>query len=97
MVRSDYISQMDKRGVVPLSLAKAKLSELIRSVRQTGEPVTISIDGEPAARITTLNQTPERLSAAEVATFRALMEALNRIPRPTTSFDAVDLISEGRR
>jgi len=80
-----------------LSAAKAGLSEVVRSVRRTGESVVITVDGEPAARIVPIGADPRRLTAAEVATVRALMDALARIPRPSEPFDAVGLLAEGRR
>ena len=80
-----------------LSAAKSGLSEVVRSVRRSGESVVITVDGEPAARIVPIDAEPRRLSAAEVATVRALMDAVARIPRPSGAFDAVGLVAEGRR
>jgi antitoxin (DNA-binding transcriptional repressor) of toxin-antitoxin stability system len=57
----------------------------------------LTIDGEPAARIVPIAVEPRTLSPAEMATVRALMDALGRIPRPTGSFDAVPLVADGRR
>ncbi|MEP6651954.1 MAG: type II toxin-antitoxin system Phd/YefM family antitoxin [Myxococcales bacterium] len=80
-----------------LSQAKSKLSEVVRTVRRTGEPVTITVDGEAAARVVPVDHPRERLTAAEVATVRALTDALFRISRPVDPFDAVGVISDGRR
>jgi prevent-host-death family protein len=80
-----------------LSAAKAGLSEVVRTVRRTGESVEITVDGEPAARIVPIATHPRSLTASEVATVRALMDAVLRIPRPLEPFDAVALIAEGRR
>jgi prevent-host-death family protein len=82
---------------LPLSAAKAKLSEVIRAVRQSGEPVVITIDGEPAAQITPTAAPLRALSGSEVATIRSLMWAIARIPRSNEPFDALALVSEGRR
>ena len=82
---------------IQLSLAKSGLSELVRTVRRTGESVVITVDGEPAAQIAPVEGQPRRLTAREVATVRALMEALVRIPRPSEPFDAGLLVAEGRR
>lgn len=86
-----------KGRTLNLSQAKSRLSEVVRSVRQTGEPVTITVDGEPAARVTRIESAPGRLTAAEVATVRALTAALFRIPRRPETFDAVAAVGEGRR
>lgn len=80
-----------------LSTAKAGLSEVVRRVRRTGETVVITVDGEPAARIVPIEDEPRNLTATEVATVRALMDALPRIPRPSEPFDAVVAVAEGRR
>jgi prevent-host-death family protein len=89
MVRSDR--------TLNLSAAKSGLSDVVRTVRRSGESVVITVDGEPAVRIVPIENDERRLSAAEVATVRALMDAVARIPRPSGKFDAVDLVSEGRR
>ncbi len=82
---------------IQLSQAKSGLSEVVRTVRRTGESVVITVDGEPAAQIAPLEGQPRRLTAPEVATVRALMEALVRIPRPSEPFDAGLVVAEGRR
>jgi prevent-host-death family protein len=83
--------------IVSLSDAKARLSEVIRSVRTHGEDAVITVDGEPAVRLVPVNPGPRALTSAETAGFNALMIALSRIERPTSEFDAVELIAEGRR
>jgi prevent-host-death family protein len=80
-----------------LSSAKSGLSEVIRNVRRTGESLVITVDGEPAARIAPIEPEPRHLTSAEVATVRALMESLIRIPRPNDAFDAAQVVAEGRR
>jgi prevent-host-death family protein len=80
-----------------LSAAKAGLSEVVRTVRRSRESVVITVDGEPAVRIVPIEADERGLSAAEVATVRALMDAVARIPRPAGTFDAVELVREGRR
>lgn len=98
MVGSDQIGSMSNPSrSLNLSAAKAGLSEVVRSVRRTGESVVITVDGEPAARIAPIEEEPRRLTAAEIATVRALMDALARIPRPSEPFDAVVAVAEGRR
>ena len=82
---------------VSLSDAKARLSEVVRSVRARGEEVVITVDGEPAVRLVPVPPAPRPLAPAEAASFHALMRALTRIDRPGSEFDAVDLIGEGRR
>jgi prevent-host-death family protein len=80
-----------------ISAAKSGLSEVIRSVRRTGEAVVITVDGEPAAQIAPVAGESRRLTSSEVAAIRVLWEALDRIPRREGSFDANRLIGEGRR
>ncbi|MES2640733.1 MAG: type II toxin-antitoxin system prevent-host-death family antitoxin [Myxococcota bacterium] len=83
--------------VMTLSDAKARLSELVRGVRTRGEDAVITVDGEPAARLVPVHAGPRSLTPAETAGYRALMASLGRIPRPTSEFDAVELVGEGRR
>ncbi len=80
-----------------LSDAKARLSELVRGVRTRGEEAVITVDGEPAVRLVPVHTGPRSLTPAESAGYRALMASLGRIPRPTSEFDAVELVGEGRR
>lgn len=82
---------------VPLSIAKAKLSELVRNVGKSGNEVILTVDGEPAARLVPITAPPRLLTAAEVNTVRVLMAGLTRIPRATEPFDAVALVADGRR
>lgn len=83
--------------LVTLSDAKARLSEVVRAVRTRGEDAVITVDGEPAVRVVPMVVGPRPLSPAETAGFRALMDSLSRITRPGGTFDAVDLVGEGRR
>ena len=82
---------------VSLSDAKARLSEVVRTVRTRGEDAVITVDGEPAVRLVPVHAGPRPLTPAETAGFRALLSGLGRIARPATEFDAVELVSEGRR
>lgn len=82
---------------IPLSEAKARLSEVVRKVRNAGEDVVITVDGEPAARLSRVTPTPRELTPTEVATHRALFDSIARMEGVTTPFDAVDLVREGRR
>jgi prevent-host-death family protein len=86
---------MTKR--LALSAAKARLSEVVRGVRRTGEPLVLTVDGEPAATIGPVASEPRRLTAREVAAHQALADAIFRIPRPEGPFDAVALVRQGRR
>lgn len=79
-----------------LSDAKARLSEVIRTVRRTGAAVVIAVDGEPAVTLAPYVGTPRRLTAAEVAVDKALQDAALRVAN-SDPFDAVDLVREGRR
>ena len=84
-------------ATLTLSDAKARLSEVVRGVRTRGEEAVITVDGEPAARVVPVDPGPRSLTAAEAAGYRALMASLARIERPTSEFDAVELIGDGRR
>lgn len=84
-------------AILSLSDAKARLSEVVRGVRTRGEEAVITVDGEPAARIVPVDPGPRSLTPAEAAGYRALMASLIRFERPTSEFDAVELIGEGRR
>lgn len=81
--------------IMSLSDAKARLSELVRGVR--GEEDVITVDGEPAVRLVPVHTGPRTLTPAEAAGYRALMASLGGIQRPTSEFDAVELVGEGRR
>lgn len=82
---------------IALSEAKARLSELVRNVRRTGEPVVVTVDGEPAATLGPVEQAPRELTAAELATERALLDAIARLAWTPEPFDAVELVQDGRR
>ena len=84
-------------ATLTLSDAKARLSEEVRGVRTRGEEAVITVDGEPAARVVPVDPGPRSLTAAEAAGYRALMASLARLERPTSEFNAVELIGEGRR
>ncbi len=80
-----------------LSEVKARLSEVVRDVRASGEETIITVDGRPAARIVPVHAEPRRLTPAEVAIDRALSAAIERLERVSGDFDAVELVGEGRR
>lgn len=80
-----------------LSHAKARLSEVVRAARTRGQETTITVDGEPAARLVPIVPGPRPLTDAEVASVLALLASLHRVQRPSSQFDAVDLVGEGRR
>jgi prevent-host-death family protein len=82
---------------LPLSEAKARLSEVVRTVRSTGEETVITVDGEPAVRVVPALRGPATLTEAETATAAALMKSIRRIRRRNGTFDALDLIRDGRR
>lgn len=84
-------------GTLSLSSAKARLSEVVRAARTLGRETTITVDGEPAARVVPVVSAPRPLTDAEVASVHALLTSLLRIERPSTGFDAVELVGEGRR
>ena len=84
-------------ATLTLSDAKARLSEVVRGVRTRGEEAVITVDGEPAARVVPVDPGPRSLTAAEAAGYRALMASLARLERPTSEFDAVELIGEVAR
>jgi prevent-host-death family protein len=50
---------------VSLYEAKAKLSELVRQVREGGPPVTITVHGQPAVEIRAVPNEPRVLTAEE--------------------------------
>jgi len=80
-----------------LSHAKARLSEVVRAARTMGQETIITVDGEPAVRVVPVAPGPRPLTDAEVASIHALLASLQRIERPSTGFDAVALVGEGRR
>jgi len=84
-------------ATVTLSDAKARLSEVVRTVRTRGEETIITVDGEPAVRVVPVDAGPRMLTSAETAAVRALLGSLRRIERPSAAFDAIELIGEGRR
>jgi prevent-host-death family protein len=82
---------------LPLSDAKARLSEVIREVRRTGRRVVITVDGEPAVELIPAVTPARKLSPREIAVERALLGALDLMERNPEPFDAVELVREGRR
>jgi prevent-host-death family protein len=82
---------------LPLTEAKARLSEVVRNVRRSRKAVTVTVDGEPVVEIAPAPAPRRDLTDNEVATTYALISALIRAPRVSGAFDAVALIGEGRR
>ncbi len=82
---------------ISLSDAKARLSEVIRAARLRGEETVITVDGQPAARVTAVADQPRQLTQTEVATFRVLLRGIVEGERIAGEFDAVALVGEGRR
>lgn len=91
------VNMVSSGRTLPLSAAKAKLSEVIRAVRQSGQPVVITVDGEPAAQLAPVAVPVRELSSSEVAIVRSLMWAIARIPRAAEPIDPLGPLSEGRR
>jgi prevent-host-death family protein len=92
-----YDQETGMSNTLSLTHAKARLSEVVRTVRTLGQETIITVDGEPAVRVVPVAPEPRPLSEAEVASVRVLLASLDRIERPSTEFDAVDLVGEGRR
>ena len=82
---------------ISLSDAKARLSEVVRAARLRGEETVITVDGQPAARVTAVPDQPRHLTEREVATFRVVLRAILEAERVVGTFDARDLVDEGRR
>jgi len=85
------------KAQIPLTDAKTRLSEIVRTIRRTRDRVTITVDGEPAAVIAPLEKEPCDLTEQEAATARALFESMVRLAKAGEPFDAVALVGEGRR
>lgn len=83
--------------LLTLSDAKARLSEVVHAVRTVGEDAVITVNGELAVRMVPIDAAPRRITPAEKAGFRALIDSLSRITRPEIPFDAVELLGTGRR
>jgi prevent-host-death family protein len=84
------------RTTQPLSKVKARLSEVVRRVRETQEPLVITVGGLPVAEIRAIRPVAPRLSAKEVALVKSLTDLVRRSTK-RRRFDAVKLIREGRR
>ncbi|MBN1961519.1 MAG: type II toxin-antitoxin system Phd/YefM family antitoxin [Deltaproteobacteria bacterium] len=65
---------------IKLSTVKSTFSEVVKTVKNTGEAVIVTVDGKPAAQIVPIASELRDLSTQEVATFKALMDAVLRIP-----------------
>ena len=82
---------------IALSDAKARFSEVVRSVRHTGKPVIVTVDGEAAVEIRPAPAPGPPLSRQDVATFEALLAALPRLWTSSEPFDAVSAVADVRR
>jgi prevent-host-death family protein len=71
--------------------AKAKLSELLREVRE-GHRYTITVRGEPVADLVPTESAAKTDALAAVAALRAFKKV-----RGVTSSDIAEMIAEGRR
>lgn len=91
------VCDVEMTATITVSEATALLADLVRSAQTHGETATITIDGEPDACLVPVPKGPRPLSPAESAGYRALFDGLARIDRPTTEFDAVELVAQGRR
>jgi len=80
-----------------LSEAKARLSEVVRTVRRDRVRVLITVDGEPAVAIAPVDPIPVTLTPQELRVARALESAILTAEQLGESFDAVELIRDGRR
>lgn len=63
LVRNCYTQAVPKK--YSLYEAKTKLSELVRNVREGGQPVTITLHGRPVAELRPIEIAPEQKSTAE--------------------------------
>ena len=61
---------------LPLSEAKAHLSEVVRRVRASGETVTVTVGGVPAVEIRPVPGRPAALSEGPVPEFWALLHLI---------------------
>ena len=83
--------------VLPLSEAKARFSEVVRTVRKTGMPLMVTVDGEPAVAVIAIPNAATRLTTRQIATSRALEHAAVQLLETLEPFDAVQTLREGRR
>lgn len=81
---------------IPLEVAQLGLKELIEYVRDHGEPVILSVDGEPVAQIRPLPPPVRQLTPEDLASIRALEDLLLH-RAPAGEPDDADLIREGNR
>ena len=82
---------------LPLSAVKARFSEVVQGVRTTGEPITVTVDGEPAVVLSAAPTQKAQPRPFEVDACLALYEAILASPRPDAPFDAVESVRPGRR
>ena len=86
--------------LIPLSKAKDKFSEVVRTVRESGESAFVTLDGSPAVEIRPVySKEPRRLSNKQIEhihfRLKKITEALDVLG--IEPFNAVDLVNEGRR
>jgi prevent-host-death family protein len=84
------------KKVQPLSVVKARLSEVVRTVRETREPVVVTVDGEPVVEIGPVAPARGPLSAEELVLVGSLTKLVRRLCR-REQFDALELLRDGRR
>ncbi|OGQ17113.1 MAG: hypothetical protein A2138_23590 [Deltaproteobacteria bacterium RBG_16_71_12] len=80
-----------------LSDAKARLSQVIREVRATGETTVVTVDGEPAVTIQPFAGNFRKLTPVEVKRYQLIEAGLRAMDWSGAPFDAVTLVQEGRR
>ena len=83
--------------VLSLSKVQASLSEVIKTVRKSGRPVVITVNGEQQAMIVPVKSETPMPTVAECRRFKASMELLSSLLTNSEPVNAVDLIAEGRR
>lgn len=80
-----------------LAQAKAHLSQVVRTVRETKRTITVTVGGKPAVRIVPIEPEVRRMTQEEVEEFMARHERIVALTADMEPFDAVELIRDGRR
>ena len=82
---------------MPLSEAKAKLSEVVRSARESSTETIVTVDGRPAAQIGPVVGAPSAISEADEFVHEALLVAALNGLADLAPFDAVADMRADRR
>jgi prevent-host-death family protein len=85
------------QSTFPLAAAKARFSEVVRTVRQTGRPITVTVNGEPAVQIRPVRDEPQAMTQAEADEYARRHAEIVALTAAMEPFDAVALIRDGRR